>query len=88
MQPLTQVPLLSSTVPGGQAHVPLVQLLLQPLLVLLTPLPVELTARRGGSSLTDTDEGCQRAPYEGCSHQPKRLSAREGAAGKPSGQLV
>jgi hypothetical protein len=34
----------------------------------------------GEAALTDTDEGCQRVPYEGCSHQPKRLSSREGVA--------
>jgi hypothetical protein len=36
-----------------------------------------------GSSLTDA-EGSQRAPYEGCAHQPKRLTSREGAAGQGS----
>src|SRR5215212_3525528 len=32
--------------------------------------------------------GGQRAPYEGCSQQPKRLTARDVAAGKASSQLV
>jgi hypothetical protein len=35
-----------------------------------------------------TWEGGQRAPYEGCSHQPERLTARDGAAGEPSSELV
>jgi hypothetical protein len=53
----------------------------------LTLLPVALTARRVGSSLTDA-EGCQRATYEGCSHQPKHPSPRDVATGQPSSQLV
>jgi hypothetical protein len=55
--------------------------------VLLTLLPVALTARRGGSSLTDAQR-CQRAPYEGCSHQPKRPPARDATASQSSSQLV
>jgi hypothetical protein len=53
----------------------------------LTLLPVALTPRRVGSSLTDA-ERCQRAPYEGCSHQLERLTSRDAAAGHSSSQLV
>src|SRR5215213_525677 len=53
------------------------------LLVVLTVLPVALAARRVGSSLTDAQR-CQRAPYESCSQQPNRLTARDAAAGQSS----
>jgi hypothetical protein len=53
----------------------------------LTALADALTARRVGSSLTDA-EGGQRAPYEGCSHQLERLSARDAAASQCSSQIV
>src|SRR5215217_2175299 len=50
-------------------------------------LAVALTARRVGSSLTDTQR-CQRTPDNCCSHQPKRPTAREGAASQSYSQLV
>ena len=53
----------------------------------LTALADALTARRVGSSLTDAQR-CQRAPYEGCSHQPKRPTARDAADSQGSSQLV
>jgi hypothetical protein len=54
--------------------------------VVLTSLPLTLTGR-SGTSLTD-DKRCQRAPYEGCSHQLERLIAREHPASQPACQLV
>jgi hypothetical protein len=52
----------------------------------LTVLPGRLTLA-GGSSLTDAQR-CQRASYEGCSHQPKRPTSRDAAASQPASQFI
>jgi hypothetical protein len=57
------------------------------LLVVLTLLPGPLTAHRVGTSLTDA-ERCQRAPYEGCTHQLDRPTTRDASAGQPASKLV
>jgi len=49
-------------------------------LVLRTHLPSALTARRVGSSLTDAQR-CQRATYQGSTHQLERPTARDATAG-------
>jgi hypothetical protein len=55
------------------------------LTILLARLPVGLA--QVGRSFTDA-EGCQRASYEGCSHQLERLTSRDAAASQPASQLV
>jgi len=57
------------------------------LIVILTLLTVALTAPRVGRSLTYA-YGCQRSPYEGSTHQPKRLTARDASASQSSSKLV
>src|SRR5215203_5954183 len=50
-------------------------------------LPGPLTARRVPSSLTYAQRS-QRAPCEGCTHQPKGLTSRDGAISQSSSQRV
>jgi hypothetical protein len=44
-----------------------------------------LLLRRGPSN---TRDGRKRAPYEGCSHQPKRLAARDAPACQSTSQFI
>ena len=57
-------------------------------LVVLRTLLLEGLTLVVGSSYPPDAERCQRAPYEGCTHQPERLTSRQRTAGNSYSQLI
>jgi hypothetical protein len=84
---ITQVPLLSSTLPAGQAEqVPPEQLPLQHWLFFLHAFP-RCALTLVGPSLTDAQRS-KRATDDGSPHQPEGLASREGAICQSTGEIV